>query len=125
MKNFGAILFLFAAAGSFVTGTPAFSHERRSISAGSANLAARALELVPRVRMGSRASNETENEARSLIARNHNSTGDADAENIARSLFARNHMNCTDDAGADAGGAEKRSFVPHLRRSHQLNETDA
>ncbi|OTB10344.1 hypothetical protein K445DRAFT_16733 [Daldinia sp. EC12] len=45
MKNFGAILFLLASAGSFVTSMPAYRSDRRAISANSVNIAARALEL--------------------------------------------------------------------------------
>ncbi|KAI1804429.1 hypothetical protein F4811DRAFT_570986 [Daldinia bambusicola] len=120
MKNFGAILFLLASAGTFVTSTPAFRNESRAISADSASIAARALELVPRVRVGSR-SNETENAARSLvIPRNVNST----EETTASSLVTRGNGNFSEVATG------KRSAAPHLRRGKlgfrsASNETDA
>ncbi|KAI1385564.1 uncharacterized protein F4822DRAFT_347582 [Hypoxylon trugodes] len=143
MKNFGAILFFLATAGSFVAGTPTFHNERRSLLSTPVDITARALELVPRIRVNSRASNETENAARSLEARNHANSTETAAENKARALlFARNHananssdenaarslvaradMNCTDAEN------EKRSSSPKLRRgiigarSH-TNETE-
>ncbi|KAK6953710.1 hypothetical protein Daesc_006015 [Daldinia eschscholtzii] len=99
MKNFGAILFLLASAGSFVTSMPAYRSERRAIPGNSANIAARALELAPRVRVGSR-SNETENAARSLvIPRVSNSTDDI----TAGSLVTRRNGNFSEAAN------EKRS----------------
>ncbi|KAI0122015.1 hypothetical protein F4814DRAFT_445963 [Daldinia grandis] len=118
MKNFGAILFLLASAGSFVTGTPAFRSERRAVAAGSADIAARALELAPRVAVGSR-SNGTENAARSLvIPRSVNST-----ENAAGSLVTRRNGNFSEAAN------EKRTPVLNLRRGNlkmrsSLNGTD-
>ncbi|KAI1660389.1 hypothetical protein F4813DRAFT_292739 [Daldinia decipiens] len=119
MKNFGAILFLLASAGSFVTGTPAFKSERRAVSAEPASIAARALELAPRVVVGTR-SNNTENAAKLLaIPRGMNST-----ENVAGSLVVtRRNGNFSEAAN------EKRSSGLHLRRGNlrmrsSLNETD-
>ncbi|KAI0845002.1 hypothetical protein F5Y00DRAFT_265967 [Daldinia vernicosa] len=119
MKNFGAILFLLASAGSFVTGTPAFRSERRAVSAEPASIAARALELAPKVKVGSR-SNDTENAVKSLvIPRGVNSTD----ENVAGSLVTRRNGNFSEVAN------EKRSPGLHQRRGNlmmrsSLNETD-
>ncbi|KAI1397755.1 hypothetical protein F4819DRAFT_65501 [Hypoxylon fuscum] len=116
MKSFGAIIFLLATAGSFVTGTPAFSHEKRALLSHPVDIAARAMELVPRIRVVNRNANETENAARSLGARAANSTE-------ARSLVVRQSANSSD------AEAEKRSNVPMLRRANwgarAQNETDA
>ncbi|KAI1464809.1 uncharacterized protein F4812DRAFT_139612 [Daldinia caldariorum] len=120
MKNFGAIVFLLASAGSLVTSTPAFRNESRVVSADSAHIAARALELVPRVRVGSR-SNETETPARFLgIPRSANSTD----ETAVGSLVTRRNGNFSEVA------TEKLSAAPHLRRGKfgfrsASNETDA
>ncbi|KAI0836022.1 hypothetical protein F5Y06DRAFT_275043 [Hypoxylon sp. FL0890] len=118
MKNVGAILFLVASAGSFVTGTPAFSHEKRAV-AQPAEIAARALELSPPTG-ALRKVNGTENVARSLGLENANSTLGTGAQKKARSLFIRRDANSTDEN-------EKRS--PSLRRAHlnmpALNGTEA
>ncbi|KAI2768337.1 hypothetical protein F4815DRAFT_59124 [Daldinia loculata] len=117
MKNFGAILFLLASAGSFVTGTPAFRSERRAISAEPASIAARALELAPRVAVGSR-SNDTENAARSLvIPRGANST-----ENVAGSLVNPRNGNFSEAANEKRSPGNLRRG--NLRMRSSLNETD-
>ncbi|KAI0382463.1 hypothetical protein F5Y04DRAFT_46488 [Hypomontagnella monticulosa] len=122
MKTFGAITFLLATAGSFVAGTPAFSHERRALLAEPVDIAARALELVPRLKLGSKALNGTENEARSLGSRGANTSSDAGTENKARSIVIPRSSNTTDE-----NAARSLHFpTPKLRRgAHACNETEA
>ncbi|OTA55797.1 hypothetical protein K449DRAFT_438354 [Hypoxylon sp. EC38] len=128
MKNVSAILFLLASAGSFVTSTPV---------AQPADIAARAAELAPKVKMASRA-NGTGIAARSLGLTNANSTLHTRAQNQTgsvviprsvnsnetetRSLFARKQGNCSETDSV------KRS--PRIRRANfavhpSLNETTA
>ncbi|KAI0095427.1 hypothetical protein F4776DRAFT_658790 [Hypoxylon sp. NC0597] len=142
MKNVSAIIFLLASAASFVTGTPAFSNERRAVAAQPADIAARASELAPKVKLGSR-TNDTGIAARSLGLTNANSTLAARAQNStgsivvnrsvviprsvnssdgneARSLFARQQGNCSE--------TESRKRSPRIRRANfgvhrSLNET--
>ncbi|KAI2616960.1 hypothetical protein GGS26DRAFT_596724 [Hypomontagnella submonticulosa] len=123
MKNFGAIIFLLATAGSFVAGTPAFSHEKKALLAKPVDISARALELVPRLKAGSKASNETDNEARSLVGpRGANSSSDAETESKARSLVVPRSANSTDENAARS----LHLSTPKLRRgAHACNETDA
>ncbi|KAI1207682.1 uncharacterized protein F4807DRAFT_174424 [Annulohypoxylon truncatum] len=146
MKNVFAILFL-ALVSSFVTGLPAVANERRAISTNAFEIAARALELVPRVKMGSRASNFTENIPRSLGARQGNGTssfggsgsGSGSGSGIgngARSLVPR-ALNSSDSSDISSlfgrkvnntdAGTEKRT--PGVKRVHvgarAFNETGA
>ncbi|KAI6083499.1 hypothetical protein F4821DRAFT_191998 [Hypoxylon rubiginosum] len=119
MKNFGAVLILLATAGSFVSSTPAFMGDKRALLSHPVDLAARALELVPhRAESRNANANETENAARSLVARGGNST-----EAEARSLFVRQSNSSSET------GNEKRAPIPMLRRGHwerrSSNETDA
>ncbi|KAI1371175.1 hypothetical protein F4677DRAFT_316412 [Hypoxylon crocopeplum] len=109
MKNIGVIVFLLATVGSYVTGSPAFSNERRAVLSNPIDIAARALELVPRVKVGSRAANETDNAARSLVTPRAANSSD---ENEARSLFVRRSAN------SSKAENERRAPIPRLRRGN-------
>ncbi|KAI8962382.1 hypothetical protein F5Y11DRAFT_347514 [Daldinia sp. FL1419] len=121
MKNFGTIMFLLATAGSYVAGIPAFRTERRAIAAEPVDIAARALELAPRVHVGSRSSlNETENAARSLVVpRSTNST----EGNPIGGLVNRRNGNYSEPANA------RRTPTFNLKRGNlrrsASNETEA
>ncbi|KAI1100558.1 hypothetical protein F4804DRAFT_43740 [Jackrogersella minutella] len=142
MKGFGAIVFILATACSLVMCTPIFHNERRAIMSEPFALAARALELVPRVKLGSRASNGTEHVAKSLIAKNTNSSSNVGGENKARSLLisASANANATAESGTpslvgrqatNATEAETTKRSPLLRRANFFglrsasNETSA
>ncbi|KAI1459759.1 hypothetical protein F4805DRAFT_455556 [Annulohypoxylon moriforme] len=144
MKNVFAILFL-ALVSSFVTGLPAVANERRAISTNAFELAARALELVPRNKMGSRAPNETESIPRSLNARQSNSTssfGGSGSGNgkgsEARSLVVPRASNSSDASSEISSlfgrkvnntDAETEKRAPGVKRVHidarAFNQTSA
>ncbi|KAI0179717.1 hypothetical protein GGR52DRAFT_210422 [Hypoxylon sp. FL1284] len=107
MKSFSTIAFL-VTAGSFVSGTPAFRGENKTLSS-PINLAARALDLVPRHKVEAKHpnANETVKAAESLLSKAENST-----EAEAHPLFVRHSTNIN----ITETGTEKRS--PSLRRSH-------
>ncbi|KAI2469045.1 hypothetical protein F4781DRAFT_238331 [Annulohypoxylon bovei var. microspora] len=135
MKNVFAIVFL-AVASSFVTGTPVFANERRALSASPFEIAARALELVPRTKMGSRASNETENIPRSVSVRASNSTS-IGGGNEARSLEVPRALNSSDEKevlslfarALNSSEAETEKRAPQVKRvnfrARALNDTSA
>ncbi|KAI0886700.1 uncharacterized protein GGS22DRAFT_116649 [Annulohypoxylon maeteangense] len=130
MKNVFTILFL-ALVGSFVAGLPAAANERRAISSNAFEIAARALELVPRAQVGSRASNQTESVPRSLSARQGNSTSSfgssgSGSGNEARSEIVPRAFNSSDDNEArslfarkgNSTDAETEKRAPGVKRVH-------
>ncbi|KAI1411960.1 hypothetical protein F5Y13DRAFT_49588 [Hypoxylon sp. FL1857] len=124
MKNFGAIIFLMASAGSLVTGTPAFSNERRALSSEPLDVAARAIELSPRVKTGAKV-NGTDISARSLGL--SNSTLDTGAPNKARSLVVPRSVNTSDVNGAQLLSARQEgnlSEIASQKRSPRLRRAN-